>query len=140
MQLYFGGEWIEVTVGDRIPVGDGIYVGAKGSAVVYRGRLVAAWSGRSFVIPHGSPRDWKELSDRPTHIDNLVAHITLDSLRAAAEREHLDWEKDCLPRLDKLLELVSLQIEPVHMCMIACRKLKSELEGKREGSPDGFSR
>jgi len=140
IRLYFGGEWIKVPVGDHITVDDGIYVGAEGSAVVYGGTLVAAWTGVSHVIPYGSPRDWKKLSSRPTHIDNLVAHITMDSLRAAAEREHLEWEKDCLPNLAKLLELVSLQIEPVHMCMIACRKFKSELDGEREGSPDGFSR
>lgn len=128
ISLYFGGEWVNVLVGDHVSIDDGIYVGAEGSAVVYEGSLVAAWSGVSHVVPHGSPRDWEKLADSPVHIDNLVAHITLDSLKAAALREHLDWEEDCVPRLDKLLDLVSLQIEPIHMCMMACNKLKAEMK------------
>lgn len=128
MKLYFGGEWVRVGVGEHIPIGDGIYIGATGSAVVYGETLVAAWSGISHIIPHGTPEDWKKLSGRPTHIDNLVAHITMDSLKEGASREHLDWEKDCVPNLTELLENLSLQIEPIHLCMMACNKLKRKIE------------
>lgn len=127
MKLYVSGEWVPVSVGEETPIDDGIYIGAKGSAVVYGGHLVAAWSGISHVVPHGTPGDWKKLSSRTTHIDNLVAHITMDSLKEGAKREHLDWEEDCVPNLTELLENLSLQIEPIHLCMMACNKLRRKI-------------
>ena len=128
LKLYFGGEWVRVSIGEHIPIGDGIYLGDEGSAVVYGGTLVAAWSGINHVIPHGTPNDWKKLSDRPTHIDNLVAHITMDSLKEGARREHLDWDEDCVPNLTELLENLSLEIEPIHLCMMACNKLGRKIK------------
>lgn len=122
------GEWRDVYVGDEVPFDDGIYLGSEGSAVVFKGKLVAAWKGKNHVIPHGSPRDWEEISAKSTHIDNIVAHIPMSSLKEGARREHLDWDEDCAPRLNTLIELLSLQIEPIHLCMIACNKLKKQIK------------
>lgn len=132
IQLFFEGDWTTFGLGDEVPLVDGIFLGKAGSAVVYGGVLVAAWEEVHHIVPHGSPRNWEELEARSTNLDNLVAHITMDSLKVAAKRENLDWDKDCLPRMAKLLELVTMQIEPIHMCMIACRKLKKEIEEGRE--------
>ena len=113
------------------PLEDGVYIGSDGVAVVFEGALVAAWKGKSNVIPHGSPRDWKKISAKTTHIDNIVAHIPMSSLKEGAQREHLDWEEDCVPRLGRLVDLLSLQVEPIHLCMMACSKLRREIkEGK----------
>ena len=131
IQLFFEGEWTTFKLGDLVPLVDGIYLGRAGSAVVFGGYLVAAWEEIHHIVPHGSPRDWEGIQSRATNLDDLVAHITLDSLKVAATREHLDWDKDCVPRLAKLLELVTMQIEPIHMCMIACNKLKTEIKEGR---------
>lgn len=126
--MELGGEWIDVHVGNEVEIDDGIYLGSGGTAVVFEGKLVAAWKGTNHVIPHGSPRDWDKVSAKSTHIDNIVAHIPMSSLKEGASRENLDWEEDCVPRLGYLVDLLSLQIEPIHLCMIACSKMKRQIK------------
>ncbi len=124
VQLEIEGEWTHFFIGDKVPLSDGIFLGRVGSAVVFGGCLVAAWEGRNYIIPHGTPNDWKAITEGITNMDDLAAHITVASLQEGARREHLDWEKDCVPRLPWLLEQLSHEIEPIHLCMIACNKLK----------------
>jgi len=128
VKMELGGEWIDVHVGDKVEIDDGIYLGSSGAAVVFDGKLVAAWKGKNHIIPHGSPRDWDRISSQPTHIDNLVAHIPLSSLKEGARRENLNWEEDCAPRINVLVDLLSRQIEPIHLCMMACSKMRSQIK------------
>lgn len=128
VQLFTDGEWNTFLLGDEVPLKDGIFLGKDVSAVVFGGFLVAAWEGRNYVVPHGSPRDWEKTIEGITSIEDLVAHIPMSALKEGAKRENLDWEKDCVPRLSKLIEKLTLQIEPIHFCMIACRKFKREIE------------
>ena len=128
VKMELDGEWVDVHVGAEVNIDNGIYLGSGGTAVVFGGKLVAAWKGRNNVIPHGSPREWEKISARSTHIDNIVAHIPLSSLKEGAVREHLDWDEDCAPRLNHLVDLLSLQIEPIHLCMMACSKMKRQIK------------
>jgi hypothetical protein len=128
VQLWLRGEWETFSIGDVVPLEDGVFLGKYGSAVVFGGHLVAAWEGRNYVIPHGSPNNWKSITEGIMSWDNIVAHVPLSALQEGAKREHLDWEKDCVPRLSHLLELLSMEIEPIHICMIACNKLKHQMK------------
>ena len=90
--------------------------------------LVAAWEGKNYVVPWGSPRDWETINEGIIPMDDLVAHIPMSALQEGAKRENLDWEKECVPRMPELIEKLILQIEPIHFSMIACRKFKREIE------------
>lgn len=131
VQLWSGERWVTFNIGDAVPLSDGVFLGKNGSSVVFGGCLVAAWEGRNYVIPHGSPRNWEEITEGIHNIEDIVAHVPMSALQEGAKREHLDWEKDCVPRLSHLLELLTLQIEPIHMCMIACNKLRQEMKEGR---------
>lgn len=128
VQLFTEGRWTTFNLGDEVPLRDGIFLGKNVSAVVFGGFLVAAWEGQNYVVPHGSPRDWERIIEGITPMEDLVAHIPMSALQEGAKRENLDWENDCVPRLSKLIEKLTLQIEPIHFCMIACRKFKREIE------------
>lgn len=128
VMLWFEENWVSYNLGDEVPLRDGIFLGKDLSAVIFGGHLVAAWEGRNYVVPHGSPRDWDRIRDGTTSTEDMVAHIPMSALQEGAKRENLDWEKDCVPRMSKLIEKLTLQIEPIHFCMIACRKFKREME------------
>jgi len=130
-----GHHWQEYGMGDPVDLEDGIYIGAKGTAVVYEGALVVAWDKPNQIVPHGSPRQWSEMKGQ-LHIDDAVAHITMESLKEASRKEHLNWEDDCLPRIKELIDLVVLQIEPIHMCMIACNKLRQRIKKEKHDRND----
>ena len=126
IQLEFEGEWTTFGVGDLVPLEDGVYVGKELSAVAYGGHLVAAWEGKNYIIPHGT---WNDREKGEIHkLENTVAHITMSSLQEGCRRENLDWKEDCVPRLSTLLELLSLEIEPIHICMVAACKLKRKIK------------
>ena len=125
-----GRHWVRYSIGEEVELRDGVYLGSKGSAVVYQGVLVAAWDKPNQIIPHGSPRQQNEMVDQ-LHLEDVVAHVTMDSLKEGCRREHLNWELECLPRLGILIDLLVRQIEPVHLCMMAGAKLKRMIkEGK----------
>lgn len=122
--------WHEFYLGDVVGLDDGIYIGAKGSSCVFQGILVAAWNKPSQIIPFGPPTQREEM-EAQINLEDTVAHITMDSLKEGCRREHLNWEVDCLPRIKTLIEFLALEIEPVHLCMMAGAKLKRLMkEGK----------
>ena len=118
----FRHQWADFCLGDTVPLDDGIYIGAKGSSCIFQGILVAAWNKPNHIIPFGTPRQRKEMESQ-INLEDTVAHITMDSLREGCRREHLNWEEDCLPRIKTLVEFLVLEIEPVHLCMMAGAKL-----------------
>ena len=128
VQLFTDGGWTNFNIGDEVPLRDGIFLGNNISAVVFGGLLVAAWEGKNYVVPWGSPRDWETINEGIIPMDDLVAHIPMSALQEGAKRENLDWEKECVPRMPELIEKLILQIEPIHFSMIACRKFKREIE------------
>lgn len=127
IQLYVekeeGYEWVNYDVGDDVPLKDGIYIGSKGSSVVYDGWLVAAWDKPNQLIPHGTPRQRETMSNQ-MHLEDAVAHISIESLKEASEAENLDWETEALPNIETLIGLVGMEIDPIRICMVACAKMK----------------
>jgi len=125
-----GRHWQRYSIGEEVELRDGVYLGSKGSAVVYQGVLVAAWDKPNQIIPHGSPRQQSEMIDL-LHLEDVVSHIAMSSLKEACRMENLNWEIDCLPRISTLIQFVGLEIDPVRICMVACAKLKRLIkEGK----------
>ncbi len=121
-------EWVEFMVGDDVPLDDGIYFGAKGSAVVLEGVLVAAWNIPKKIIPTIGVGAGV---DEQVNLEDTVAHITIESLKEACRKERLNWELDCLTRFRELVDLVSLEIDPVEICMLAAIKFKQLIKEGR---------
>lgn len=125
-----GSHWEKYCIGDEVELRDGIYLGAKGSSVVYQGVLVAAWNSPNQIIPHGPPINRDRMKGQ-LHLEDVVAHITMESLQEGCRKENLNWEDDCLPRIKTLIDFMVHQVEPIHLCMMAAAKLKRLIkEGK----------